>query len=112
MPYVKKTTRANVAPNHEDLVEAIKNEFSPKTLAQEAFEMSLPRYETPCIIEGTLRHSDKLEVYVVWDGWKDIREDHRTTAILDAYEREFPEKRVVIALGVTPEEGKELGVIE
>ena len=113
MPYVKKSSQASIASNHDSLVGAIVRELSApqvQTLSQAA--VGLDPYRLPCIIEGTIRNSDRLEVYVIWTDWSGVREEHRTAAILDAYERTKPDqaRKVVIALGVTPDEAKELGV--
>jgi hypothetical protein len=114
MPYEQRTSNVNVAPNHEHLVEAVSREFTDRT-APTLSETAMGReYRRPHIIEGVIRNTDRLEVYVVWEGWAGVREEHRTAAILDAYKR-APDpgkvKRVVIALGVTPDEARNLGVI-
>jgi hypothetical protein len=86
-------------------------EFGEETLAQAA--MKKDDAPIPVIIEEQLPRSNRLRVYVKWARWSGIREDHRTAAILDAYERNLgPEyaKRIVIALGLTPDEANELGV--
>lgn len=115
MPYEQRSSPANVATNHDVLVRAISEEFrNPQGpgLSQLAME---PRFARPHIIEGTIRNTDRLEVFVVWSGWSGVPEEHRTAAILDAYKRApGPSKaqRVVIALGVTPDEARELGIID
>jgi hypothetical protein len=115
VPYIQKSRQANVSVNHAGLVHAIAAELKnpePVTLAKEVLGL---RYEKPYIIEGTFRHSDRLEVWVVWTRWAGVREEHRTAAILDAYEEAFGQgksKQVVVAIGVTPEEAKNLGIIQ
>jgi hypothetical protein len=69
----------------------------------------------PIVIEEPLRNTDALQVYVVWSEWLDVDEEHRTAAILDAYEKNFgatKARQIIVALGVLPQEAKELGIIE
>jgi len=112
MPYEQRTSPPSVAPNHDDLVGAITTEFTspPKSNIQKR----AAQFCIPHIIEAVIRNTDRLEVYVVWDKWSGIPEEHRTNAILDAYKKApDPGKvnRVVIALGVTPDEARNLGII-
>jgi len=115
MPYVKRNIGREVAPNHEYLVESLtnelKNEPKPKSLARDVFH---PQNEdAPDIIEEQSRKSNYLHVYVIWKDWSGIREDYRSAAILDAYERQLGKEyagRILVALGLTPEEAKSLGV--
>jgi hypothetical protein len=114
VPYIQKSRRADVSVDHGQFVKEILAELSdpqPESLTE---AVAGTEYQRPHIIEGTLRHSDRLELWVVWTRWSGVREEHRTAAILDAYEKSFgveKAQRVVIALGVTPEEARELGVI-
>ena len=113
MPYEQRTGAASRAPNHDALVSQLVAEFLP-SLASGLTEAALGlKYKRPNIIEGQIRNTDRLEVYVVWEGWVGVSEEHRTNAILDAYREGQPKKidRIVIALGVTPEEAKNLGII-
>ena len=109
MPYVKRERQRELSPDHERLVSALIREMRPKTLVEDVFADR----DAPKIIEEKMRHSDRLQVFVIWNQWLGVREDHRTAAILSAYERELGQeyaRRVVIALGVTPDEATELGI--
>ena len=111
MPYVKRPRRRDLDPNHAQLVGVLRQELKPKTLVQDVFKDK----NAPVIIEEQMRSSERLQIYVTWAGWSGVREDHRTSAILDAYEQELgPEyaRRIVVAMGLTPDEAKELGVQE
>jgi len=113
MPYIRKSRQANVSAIHADLVKEIKAELEKEpTLDKAVLERQQP-FETPHVIEGTLRNSDRLELWVIWKKWAGIREEHRSAAIRDAYEQAFGDraKRVIVAIGVTPDEAEELGVI-
>jgi hypothetical protein len=113
MPYETRPPRRDVDPNHEQLVRALVQEFKEKSLSVAA--MTASDEKAPVIIEEQMANSDRLRVYVKWAQWSGIREDHRTAAIFDAYERNFGReyaRRIVIALGVTPEEAKDLGIQE
>lgn len=111
MPYTKRQPRRDLDPDHEQLVQALVQEFKQRSLVRDAINYG----QLPVIIEEQMRGSDRLRVYVIWPRWSTVREDHRSEAILDAYEREQGRevaRRIVIALGLTPDEAKELGVQE
>ncbi len=113
MPYHRNwQPPREVAGNHEWLVSSIAEELNP----QETMNQRIARESTadrPDIYERTIRNTDRVRVYVVWAKWSGVREDYRTAAILDAYERALgtdAAQRVIVALGVMPEEAKELGI--
>ena len=109
MPYVKRPLHRDLDPNHVQLVGILRQELKPKTLVQDVFKDQ----SAPVIIEEQMRNSDRLQVYVKWARWSGIREDHRTAAILDAYEQELGRDyagRIVIALGLTQDEARDLGI--
>ena len=67
----------------------------------------------PTIIDQRVMNSDRRHVYVIWDDWKDVVEDHRSAAILDAYgEKHGKEQmlKVSIAMGLTSQESEALGI--
>ena len=110
MAYVKRQRQRNQDPNHEYLVGCLVKEFSKKMS-----QLALATESDPVIIEEQMRNSDRLQVYVIWAAWSDVQEEHRSAAILDAYERHFRQvyaSRIVIALGLTPPEAKKLGIQE
>lgn len=113
MPYEQRTSPPSVAPNHAKFVAAIAKEFSTPPLSP--IQIRAAQFCLPHIIEGVIRNTDRLEVYVVWDDWAGVSEEHRTSAILEAYRQAAdPTKvnRIVIALGLTPDEAMNLGVIQ
>jgi hypothetical protein len=111
MSYVKRPLRRDLAPDHESLVRELIQELKPQTLAQAAMKDK----NAPVIIEEQMRNSDRLQVYVKWEKWAGVREDHRGAAILDAFEKALGQeyaRRIIIAMGVTPEEAEDLGIQE
>ena len=113
MPYKKLPPRRATAANHESMVEAIQTELKDPTTVTLDMEVWDMRYSRPYIIEESIRNSDRVQVHVIWQNWRSVREDQRSYAILDAYERAFgadAAQRVIVALGVTPEEAKGLGI--
>lgn len=67
----------------------------------------------PQIIQQQVQGSDRLHVYVIWDRWPGVLEEHRSAAILDAYREHFGEStmsRVSIAMGLTPAEAEAMGI--
>jgi len=104
MSYIKRSPRRELDPSHDELVKSLVDEIAAG-----------PTGTGPRIIEEAVHGSDRLHVYVDWDDWKNVKEEHRSAAILDAY-RQAPGlgddavRRVTIAMGLTSEESKALGI--
>jgi hypothetical protein len=103
MPVIRKPASG---PNkHELLVDALKRELQRN-------RKSGPR-SAPIVVEEEVRGSRNLHVTVIWDRWEGIAPEDRGQVILDAYSegRGADEMlRVSVALGLTHEEAKRLGV--
>lgn len=100
--YTHKRTHAR-DPNHAELVSLLVKEITGGATNQ-----------GPTIIQEEVQGSDRLHVYVIWDEWGSVRDEHRASAILDAYKEAFDEEtmqRVSIALGLTQEEADAMGII-
>lgn len=111
MPRIIKSPKLDVDANHEELVNGILNEFHAETPGK--FLTDWRGIDTPVILEQQMVRSERLRVYVVWERWRGVREDHRTNAIIGAYERKLGPAyagRIVIALGLTVDEAYELGL--
>lgn len=69
--------------------------------------------DDPDISIEQIRHSNSLHVTVVWDRWNGIDAEERGRIILDAVAQGLGEAemlRVTMALGVTKEEARRLGI--
>lgn len=78
-----------------------------------AAELSKPTKGGPRVIEEQLRGMKRFHVTVIWDRWKNVYPDDRSTTILDAYQQAFDDLRMLqisMALGLTQPEAKRLGV--
>lgn len=108
MSYVKRPHQRRFDPIYEGCVSAVMEELGEKPpLVGGAVSSGAPE-----IIEEQSRIADRLHVYVIWSGWSGVRDDHRSAAILDAYERKLGREyalRIVVALGLTPEEANLMG---
>ena len=101
MPFYKEQPGQHRDANHNELVEAIVAEFD----RQEG--------DGPVIIQEAVQASDRLHVFVIWDRFRNVREEHRSAAILDAYQQHFGEEtmlRVAIAMGLTQAEADAMGI--
>ena len=69
----------------------------------------------PIIIEETAQYyDDLLHFYVIWAEWSQMPQRDRSEVILRAYEDSHPNgngKRVSIAMGLTAEEARHMGII-
>ena len=112
MSYYIRNPQRPLDKNHDFLVEEIKKEFENEIdrLPDPVIDVSVP-----LIIEDHPYNSDRLHVYVIWDKWSQIREEHRASAIIDAYELKFGldiVKRLSIVLGLFLHEAVDMGVLE
>lgn len=94
-----------------------KPETNPIFVDAVAQELRLMRSEgspdAPMIIEEQMRHSSRIHVTVIWDGWTAAAPEERSRIILDAYERVRGPEFILtlsVALGLTHAEAKKLGV--
>ncbi|MBI2804950.1 MAG: hypothetical protein HYX68_08215 [Planctomycetes bacterium] len=71
-----------------------------KSLVSELAGKSSPN--GPVIYEIPLELSDRVDILVVWDEFRELRSEDRTTLILDAYKDR--KAKIAQALGVTREE--------
>ncbi|MCK4658901.1 MAG: hypothetical protein KAV82_05205 [Phycisphaerae bacterium] len=104
MPFYnyEKQPRQNRDPKHAELVRLLVEEIRLGEAGK-----------GPVIMHEQLQGSDRLHVYVIWDRWDSVRDEHRAAAILDAYKEHFGEEimqRVSIALGLTQEEADAMGI--
>jgi hypothetical protein len=67
----------------------------------------------PYFIEHAIKQTKTLHVTVIWDAWKRLSADARSRLVLDAYERtgKFPVLKITVALGLTPVDAKNLGLL-
>ena len=103
MPLIRKP--AGEPETHRDLV---------RELAQE-IDLDQPEGPSgaPTIIEEAVRGSPHIHVTVIWDRWAPIPADDRGRVILDAYTQARGEQemlKISVALGVTVEESRRLGI--
>jgi hypothetical protein len=63
----------------------------------------------PVIFELPLTQTNKFDVMVVWDEWKDVRSEDRTQLIKEVYQDKAD--ALALALGVTRKEADEQGVL-
>jgi hypothetical protein len=67
----------------------------------------------PIVIEEQVQGSDRLHVFAIWDEWREASEEHRSAAILDAYEQARGQEvaaRVAVAMGLTKDEATAMGI--
>lgn len=103
MPVIRKRLGAREHPDHNNLVAELVRHLKD--------EPNLPEF--PKIIEEPVRLSSTLRVYVFWDAWGSVPELERSEIILEAYEQARGKQemlRVSVAMGLTPLEGKQLGI--
>jgi hypothetical protein len=97
----------------------IRSTFTPKVLKREQRKELLDQLakelkgETTAnglvIFEIPLQPTDKMDVLVVWEAWKDVPADIRSEIILDAYREK--KSKISQALGVTHQEAIEQHVL-
>src|SRR5258708_6114409 len=93
MPVIRLTP---VAP-------AFRREQRQTLLDQLSREIAGPPTETgPVVYEIPLDQSDKMDVLVVWEAWKDVPSEVRSNVILEAYKDK--KDKISQALGVTHQE--------
>ena len=90
-------------PKHERLLKKLVQELkTPSTNVQ------------PLILEERIPSTKSRHVRVVWDGWKELGDEQRSTVITEAYAeaegREAAEE-ITIAEGLTPPEALALGLL-
>ena len=115
MPYYQIIAKRPTSDKHYFFVQKISEELKKGLLPEpKAYSEAF----VPIIIEerNPVLNSDspKLHIYVIWEEWKGIVEEHRATAIINSYTEVFGEKysnRISIACGFLLDEAKELGVI-
>jgi hypothetical protein len=67
----------------------------------------------PVILLERDKQKRPLHVYVIWKQWRDVDRAERGEIIMDAAERHFSQDDVLnisIAMGLTPDEAKRLGL--
>lgn len=90
----------NGPANRNELVCELTHEWTGQTSHNE-----------PIIIVNEMGQTRTLHVLVVWEAWRGVAETVRSSIIMDAYERGFPdaEPRISIALGLTMDEATAMG---
>jgi hypothetical protein len=93
MPVIRLTAAAQVFTNEQRqaLVQQLAQERGDKPVAN-----------GPVIFEIPLESTDKLDLLVVWEAWKEAPSETRSEIILEAYKDQ--KERVSQALGVTYQE--------
>lgn len=102
MPVVYKKTKPD---KHPKLIEELKR------VLHENKRKGAPK--DPLIVIEEIPHSDSTHVTVIWEKWKDIDAEERGRIILNAIAEEKGEAemlRVTMALGLTKDEAKLLGI--
>jgi hypothetical protein len=86
----------------EEIVSAIANELR-----------SAPALGGPLVYETEIPQTGTYHVFVVWQRWRDVPSEYRSSIILDAYQRVDPSmaSHITIATGITMEEAIELGLL-
>ena len=72
-----------------------------------------PEPDLPEVTEEEQTFGRGLHVSVIWEQWKAVPREERGAVILDAYHRAGKEdvaRRVTLALGLTADEAKSLGL--
>jgi hypothetical protein len=106
MPVIRGQARGTVLADdrRKELLQKLRDE-----LATESSSNGQSACDTPLIFEIPLERldgsSDRMDVLVVWDAFKDIRSEDRTALILDAYQDQAA--KIAQALGVTESEAWE-----
>ena len=89
---------------YEKLVDELYDEWqNPNPLAQE-----------PLILEERDRNGHLVHVYVVWSKWAQLDGIDRSEIIMDAAEKKLSPPdllEITIAMGLTQDEGKRMGII-
>jgi hypothetical protein len=105
MPRAKIVRRK--PPKYASLKEALLNEWlDPKQDSKE-----------PIIIEDTQKNRGSRHLFVIWEAWKDLNQEHRSEMIMDVYENLLKKQNrekdifdVTVAMGLTAEEAQRLGI--
>jgi hypothetical protein len=91
------------SPKHEKLVKKLVQEFSATS----------PNLQ-PLILEERITATQSRHVRVIWDAWKDLRDEQRSDVIVEAYQQAEGEEaagQITIAEGVTVPEALALGLL-
>jgi hypothetical protein len=91
------------SPKHERLVQKLVQEFKASSTNLQ-----------PLILEEQVPSTKSRHVRVIWDAWKDLTNEQRSSVIVDAYRQaEGPgaADEITIAEGVTPPEALALGLL-
>ncbi len=93
MPIIRLTATAKVFKNEQrqELIEQLARERAGE-----------PTAKGPVIFEIPLEPTDKMDVLVVWEAWKDVPSEIRSDIILEAYKD--VKGKISQALGVTYQE--------
>lgn|SRR5579884_1348017 len=70
--------------------------------------------DAPLIVEEEIPYSNRIQVTVIWDRWKNIAPETRGRIIMDAYQQARGADQTLaisLALGLTKSEARRLGVI-
>ena len=90
-----------------------KSEALRSRLAQEWQDNKNGTLEPIIIQEKAQYYNDLLHFYVIWSEWAEMPQRDRSNVILEAYKASHPNEagmRVSIAMGLTPEEAKRMGI--
>jgi hypothetical protein len=100
MPVIRLTPTAKVfqGEQRQALTEQLAKELAGERIAK-----------GPVIFEIPLEQTDKMDVLVVWEGWKDVPSESRSDIVLEAYKKQ--QDRISQALGVTYQEAIEQHVL-
>src|SRR5438270_151471 len=100
MPVIRPTVTAKVFKDEQRraLIEQLARERAGE-----------PTAKGPVIFEIPLEATDKIDVLVLWEAWKDVPSETRSDIILEAYKE--VQGKVSQALGVTYQEAIEQHVL-
>src|SRR2546428_7809324 len=96
-------TPSAASPKHHAFVKKLVQEFTAASANLQ-----------PLILEELVPSTRSRHVRVIWDRWKELEDEQRSAAIVDAYtQAEGPAAagEIMIAEGVTPQEAFALGLL-
>lgn len=111
MPYYSRKPKSQTDARHTVLVKALVGELKKGPTTGPGGGVAVQN--APVIIEEAMSPGQSVHVYVIWDEWASVTEEHRSAAILDAYDEakgKTAMMNISIAMGLTPTEADRLGI--
>jgi hypothetical protein len=100
-----KELKQRPIPRREELLHALVAEWRSPS--------STPDDSLPTVLVEEVRHSGTRHVYVVWKEWEGVSYEDRSELVMDACEQAKESEwtlKVVVAMGLTPEEAKRMRI--